>query len=119
MMVDYCTEGGGVAGPYCSDYGDVSSRALVRLTSDEVEEIRAAAHCGLVDGYLNDGYVYYLDGDWHGFSGNANYGENAPYVGCPVHSSAYWDEGDDFGGGNWDDEYDGGGADMGDDGYWG
>ena len=119
MMVDFCTSGGGVAGPYCSDYGDVESRSLVRMTLDEVEEIRAAAHLGLVDGYLNDGYVYYLDGDWHGFSGNANYGEEAPYVVCQEHSSAHWPEDDDdFGGGGWNNDDDGGGADMGDDGYW-
>lgn len=120
VMVDFCTSGGGVANHFCESYGDVSSRALVRMTRDEVEEIRSAAGVGLVDGYLNDSYVYYLDGDWYGFSGNANHGENAPYLVCPYHSASNWiDEDDGFGGGGWFDTDDGGGADMGDDGYWG
>lgn len=120
VMVDFCTSGGGVANHFCESYGDVSSRALVRMTRDEVEEIRSAAGVGLVDGYLNDSYVYYLDGDWYGFSGNANHGENAPYLVCPYHSASNWiDEDDNFGGGGWFDTDDGGGADMGDDGYWG
>lgn len=116
VMVDYCTSGGGVANHYCMDYGDVASRSLVRMTREEVEEIRAAAGVGLVDGYLNDSYVYYLDGDWYGFSGNSNYGADAPYLMCPVHNSSSFIEDD------WEDDdwmNDGGGADMGDDGYWG
>lgn len=117
VMVDYCTEGGGVANQYCADFGTVTSRSLVRMTQEEVEEIRAAAGIGLVDGYLNDGYVYYLDGDWYGFSGNSNYGADAPYLMCPVHNASSWVE-DDLDGEDWMD-YDGGGADMGDDGYWG
>ncbi len=123
VMVDYCTSGGGVANNYCSDYGDVTSRALVRMTADEVQEIRDAAGVGLVGGYLDDGYVYYLDGDWHGFSGNANYGEDASYLVCPLHSSSNWVEDDDLSGDHWYEDDDGGisdgGADMGDDGYWG
>lgn len=116
VMVDFCTSGGGVANHYCLEYGDVVSRSLVRLTREEVEEIRAAAGVGLVDGYLNDSYVYYLDGDWYGFSGNSNYGADAPYLMCPVHNESFWAE-DDMGGDGWDD-FDNG-ADMGDDGFWG
>ena len=122
VMVDYCASGGGVAGYYCHDYGDVVSRSLVRLNQDEVEQIRAAVGTGLVDGYLNDSYVYYTDGNWYGFSGNSNYGEEAPYLVCTEHSSSWVEDDDfgdfgDFGGDDWMGN--GGGADMGDDGYWG
>ena len=61
-MVDYCITGGGVATEYCSSYPDaeVGSRALVRMTPEEIQEIRDAANCGLQDMYKMDGYVYYL-----------------------------------------------------------
>src|SRR5699024_3677031 len=76
IMVDYCITGGGVATEYCSSYPDaeVGSRALVRMTPEEIQEIRDAANCGLQDMYKMDGYVYYLGEEgWHGFSGNANF----------------------------------------------
>lgn len=119
VMVQFCGDGGGVATEYCPG---VASRSLVRLTEDEVAAIRAAANTGLNESYLYDNYVYYLgDGNWHGFSGNANYGAEAPYVMCPIHDASSWqdddysDDGGDFGG--WEEDNDG--ADMGDDGYWG
>lgn len=122
IMVDYCITGGGVATEYCSSYPDaeVGSRALVRMTPEEIQEIRDAANCGLQDMYKMDGYVYYLGEEgWHGFSGNANFDVVAPYVMCPLHGSGAWidpeGEGDDEG----DYFPDGGGADMGDDGFWG
>lgn len=87
VMVDYCVTGGGVANAYCVASGaEVVSRALVRMDASEVQAIRDASGCGLEEQYRSDGYVYYLDGAWHGFSGNANWGEDAPYVVCPMHS---------------------------------
>ncbi len=87
VQVEYCVTGGGVATDYCHMDPDaqIETRSLVRLTAEEVEEIRAAANVGLSETYLLDNYVYYLDGNWYGFSGNANHGMDAPYVVCTYH----------------------------------
>lgn len=94
VRVEYCVTGGGVATEYCSMFPDahVSSRSLVRLNAQEVSEIRSAIGLGLSGMYFDDGYVYYTDGDWYGFSGNCNYGHYEPYRVCPVHSADSWSE---------------------------
>ena len=91
-LVEYCVTGGGVVNEYCGMFPDVTieSRALVKMTQGEVQEIRGAANVGLTDTYLNDGYVYYLDGAWHGFKGNANLTTDLPYLLCPKHNAASW-----------------------------
>ena len=93
VMVEFCGYGGAVATPYCSSYPDaeVYARSLVRLTQDEINEILAADHAGLVDAYTMDGYVYLItnngdDASWHGFYGNANHGVDSPYMTCQVHT---------------------------------
>ena len=131
VYVDYCVTGGGVATDYCYMYpdADIQSRSLVKLTQDEVSEIRSALAVGLQDFYGNSGYVYLVDrnGDpisWYGFDGYANSGLDVPYLICPIHGETYdgpmdgedddfW--GDDFfgddnpwgGGGSWGDDSDG------------
>ncbi len=92
VFVNFCNTGNGVVGEYCDRFGDadMSMRGLVRMSAEEVAEIRAAAGTGLVEDYLSDSYVYYEDGNWHGFSGNANFGVEAPYVICSVHNSLAW-----------------------------
>ncbi len=95
IQVEYCVTGGGVATEYCSMFPDaqIEARSLVQLTQEEVDEIKAAANVGLNGVYLQDNYVYYLgEGGWHGFSGNANDGVDAPYIMCPVHNEASWIE---------------------------
>ncbi len=109
VNVDFCITGGGVATDYCYQFADaeLTSGSLVRMTPEEVQEIRDAAYVGLTDAYLMDGYVYYLgEGAWHGFSGNANHGADTPYVMCPIHNESSWLE---YGGG-FEEEggYDGG-----------
>ena len=100
---------------------NVAARSLVKLNSGEVDEIRSAIGVGLNGVYASDGYVYYQDGSWHGFSGN--YGSNdQPYLVCPIHNENSWLEheenqppeegGEDISGGNpddnyWEGEYDG------------
>jgi len=110
VMVEFCSYGGGVATPFCSTYPDseVHARSLVKLTMDEVNEIQAADHVGLVDAYTMNNYVYLItnsgdDASWHGFYGNANYGVDAPYVTCEVHTQAQVLPEDDFGNGGGDD----------------
>ena len=56
----------------------------------------SALSAGLKGAYGDDRYVYYVsengsDLDWHGFSGNANWGISAPYVVCPEHNQAAWE----------------------------
>ena len=105
VMVEYCTEGGGVANEYCPS-SDVRARSLVKMTRAEANEILRAERFGLVDAYLSNRYVYLTDGDWFGFHGNSNRGESEPYIVCTVHDSHYWEEEEDD---SWFDEgwYDG------------
>lgn len=98
VMVEYCVTGGGVATEYCALFPDVQldSRALVRMTPDEVQKIVDAMNVGLNAEFYNDGYVYFVDKDgdplpWNGFRGNLNQSSNAPYLECPVHTKEAWD----------------------------
>ena len=92
VLVDYCTSGNGVATEYCSKFPDVSvvERSLVKMTEKEVNAIKNASKYGLNGAYSDGSYVYYLGGDWHGFSGNANKGVNAPYLMCTEHTKESW-----------------------------
>ena len=103
VAVHYCVDGGGVANEYCGMFGDsnVEVRSLVKLTAAEVREMKDAASSGLVDDYLDDGYVYYLDGNWNGFYGDASGGE--PYHICTVHDEYHF--GDTGFGEDWPDDF--------------
>ena len=93
VLVDYCVTGGGVATEYCSKFPDVeiASRALLRMSKSDVEDLKRASKNGLWAGFTDDRYVYYTDGDWHGFDGDANKGEKAPYIVCPEHNKKTWE----------------------------
>lgn len=98
-QVEYCLTGGGVATEYCSMFPDAetTSRSLVEMTPDEIEEIRSAIGLGLNEIYTMDNYVYYVDNDgeplsWYGFNGNANDGFDTPYIVCPLHNASAWDD---------------------------
>ncbi len=114
IQMEYCVTGGGVATEYCYLSGaDISAVSLVKLTEAEVAEIQAARGAGLLDLYTTDNYVYYLgDGGWHGFSGTANSGVDAPYLMCPLHDANTWlesdygQEEDDSHADSWDGYYD-------------
>ncbi len=121
VSVRFCVDGDGVANEYCSMVGDanVQSMSLVKLTPAEVREIKDAASSGLVDVYLDNGYVYYISESgeelgWSGFYGNLD--GNEPYHTCSVHGEHSWGEneypgyeggwpGDDGYGGGYDDDY--------------
>ena len=75
---------------------ELVNTSLVKLTPDEVQEIRDAMNVGLVDSYYNDGYVYFVDNDgnplpWHGFGNNRNLDLTVPYLPCPLHTQAAWE----------------------------
>lgn len=98
VLVDYCVTGGGVATEYCSKFPDVQieKRALVKMTQDEIDELKKAARYNLDDDYLVDTYVYLVtssgqDAPFHGFNGDINVGINAPYAVCPVHTKEAWE----------------------------
>ncbi|MBQ8834711.1 MAG: transglycosylase domain-containing protein [Oscillospiraceae bacterium] len=91
--VEYCVTGGGVATEYCGKFEDVeiTSKALVKLNSAEVSEIKSAMNVGLLATYYDDGYVYYTDGAWHGFKNS--YPDNTePYLCCTVHTKEAWEK---------------------------
>ena len=102
VMVEFCTTGGGVATDYCRKFADVESvkidgRSLLKMTPSEVDQIKRASSVGLASDFRDDRYVYYVSEDgsplnWHGFSGKANSGVDAPYVTCPVHTREAWEE---------------------------
>ena len=91
VLVPYCLEGGGVAGEYCSLFPDaaVGYYSLVKMTPEEVEELKRASQFGLLDVFTDDGYVYLVDENgedagWTGFYGGLS--GNLPYKTCPIHS---------------------------------
>ena len=101
VLVEYCTTGGGVASEYCHKFAavesvSIDSRALLKMTPDEVQVIKDALRVGLKSNFGDDHYVYYVsedggDLDWHGFDGNANRGVNAPYIICTAHTKETWE----------------------------
>ena len=63
----------------------------MRLTPDEINDIRAGLNVGLESVFGSDNYVYYVDSYgnpmvWTGFSGYANNTTGTPYLTCPLHN---------------------------------
>ena len=93
VMVDYCVSGGGVATEYCRLFNaDITEVSLVKRSRAEIDELKAAKNCGLQPEHLLDNYIWYTDGDWHGFSGNVQPDVKAPYIVCPVHTKEAWEK---------------------------
>lgn len=103
VSVDYCTTGGGVATEYCKLFAaeegydvKIEKKSLVRLSQTEVDAIRKASGVGLYPMYSQDNYVWLVNGstngEWHGFSGNANKDVKSPYLVCPAHNKETWEK---------------------------
>ena len=94
VLVDYCVTGGGVATEYCRKFPDVkiSEVSLVKRSADEIAELKRAKSCGLQPEPTLDSYVWYTEGNWHGFGGKAQPDVSAPYIVCPVHTKEAWDK---------------------------
>jgi len=93
VMVDYCVSGGGVATEYCRKFNaDITEVSLVKRSRAEIDELKAAKNCGLQPEHLLDNYIWYTDGDWHGFSGNVQPDVKAPYIVCPEHTKEAWEK---------------------------
>ena len=91
--VDYCTTGEGVATEYCALMeATISKKSLVKMSADDVAEIKKALGVGLSGGYPEANRVYYTGGDWHGYDGKLQTGESKPYIVCPVHTAKAYEE---------------------------
>lgn len=102
VTLEYCTTGGGVANEYCKHFAgvdtsvSVAQKGLLKLTQSEINEIWNARNYGLHAEYLQDNYVYLVDGNgkdaaFNGFNKNINTNVTAPYKVCTTHTQAAWD----------------------------
>lgn len=103
VLVDYCTEGGGVANEYCYLFAStqpeskmIQPKGLVKMTQAEIDELLKNKKNGLWPEFLLDSYVYLVnkdgtDGVFKGFQGNLNKDVTAPYIVCPLHTQASWE----------------------------
>ncbi len=101
VVVEYCTEGGGVANEYCLKFAEVDetkieAKSLVKLTEKEMEEIKKAMPYGLLPEYARDDYIYLVtkdgsDANFKGLKGDKNMSVDAPYVVCTEHSQMAWE----------------------------
>ena len=94
VLVDYCVTGGGVATEYCSKFPDVEIKklSLVKRSKAEIDELKQASRVGLEPIHTLNNYVWFTDGDWHGFDGKAQPDEKEPYIVCPAHNKKTWEK---------------------------
>ena len=94
VLVDYCVTGGGVATEWCRKFEDVEIErlSLVKRNKEEIDELKKAKTCGLEPIHTLDNYIWYTDGNWHGFDGKAQPNESAPYLLCPTHTKEAWEK---------------------------
>ena len=93
VLVEYCSTGGGVATEWCKKFdAKITSVSLVKRSAADIAELKAARGCGLEAEHTLDKYVWYTDGSWHGFSGNAQPGVDEPYIICPEHTKEAWEK---------------------------
>ncbi len=103
VLLDYCTEGNGVASEFCQHFAEVDSKiklenkALLKLTLSQIQELLKAESFGLEKLYLDNNYVYLVneegkDGSFKGFHNEINKTVEAPYQICTVHTQKAWEE---------------------------
>ncbi len=102
VELEVCS-GGGVATEYCRKFASVdskvilSTKSLVKLTTEEFNALVRAKKFGLEDLYTRDDYIYLTDGngkdaDFEGFAGNINKNTSMPYKVCTAHTQASWEQ---------------------------
>jgi membrane peptidoglycan carboxypeptidase len=101
VLVDFCTEGKGVATKYCKLFAQVTDvkfqdRGLVKHTLAELEELKKAGKFGLAKTFLRDDYIYLVTEtgkpqNFFGFNNDINLGVEAPYKVCTVHTKEAWE----------------------------
>ena len=109
VLVDWCTEGNGVANEYCKLFAEayaqeegydatkplLKQQALVKFTQSEIDELYKAKDRGLNPEHLLDYYVWLINKDgsngiWKGFDGKLQQTPDAPYCVCQTHTLASW-----------------------------
>ena len=101
VLVDYCS-GGGVATDYCKLFAEVdssvklSSVGLLKMTQEELEELLRPGKY-LKSDFKQNNYLYMIDDEgndvtFNGFDGGLKQWQDAPYMICPVHTAASWEE---------------------------
>lgn len=102
VLVQHCS-GGGVATEYCHLFAavdetvTVEEKALVKISVQELEEIRKAKSLKLKEYYLGNEWIWLVDEEgkdtvFTGVDGKLKQNVNAPYLICPVHDQAAWEE---------------------------
>ena len=94
VLVDYCVTGGGVATEWCHKFEgtEIKRLSLVKRNKEEIDELKKAKTCGLEAIHTLDNYIWYTDGNWHGFDGKAQPNERVPYLLCPTHTKEAWEK---------------------------
>lgn len=103
VVMDCCSVGGAVANEYCKKFAEVDKNvtivrnSLLKLTKNDMSDIYKAKNYKLDEKFLQDNYVYLVDGDgkdasFKGFEGDINKGVTAPYLTCTVHTQKSWEE---------------------------
>ncbi len=100
VLLDYCTEGEGIATTYCKKLAEageneLSSVSLVKMTQSQIDEIKKADDYGLTSKYVSNKYIYLVnsageDGEFKGIFGDLD--GSTPYVACKVHTKEAWEE---------------------------
>ena len=92
VLVDYCVTGGGVATEYCRKFPDVEIKklSLVKRSKADIDELKQASRVGLEAIHTLNNYVWFTDGNWHGFDGKAQPDVKEPYIICPLHNKDSW-----------------------------
>ena len=99
VNVDYCSVGKAVANEYCKQAAKnntsvkITKKALLKLTSSQISEIKKAKPYGLQSKFYQDDYVYLVnsngkDAAFTGFKGTINKGVKLPYKVCTKHTKA-------------------------------
>ncbi len=103
VEVEYCVSGGGVATSFCHLFAaedpnvKIATKALVKMTREELQEIAKCKQYRLEDIYEMDEYIYLIkkngsDGVFTGIYGNLKQKQDAPYKLCPVHTQEAWEK---------------------------
>ncbi len=102
IRVDYCVEGHGVANEYCLKFAEIGAlkletKALLKLTQEQINRLLKAKNKGLNSQYLRDDYIYLVNksgaaASFHGLDGKLNSGVQLPYEVCRVHTKQSWED---------------------------
>lgn len=102
IAVDYCTTGKGVATQYCRLFEQeklavIEKRSLVKMTLEELDEIRKAKRHGLDNAFLRNDYIYLVNADgtdavFTGIDDDIHQDSKAPYLECSVHTKEAWEK---------------------------